>query len=114
MPDYQDRNSIAEIENDQKQEALEHYQGVLAESNVDAAALKAINCMGNAELEGEDQDLICQLLVERCTHQLMDIVANGCDLKDPSLQEAIESARMVRDLVNEIQGALNEYYIDQV
>ncbi len=113
MPDYQDRNSIAEIENDQNQETLEHYQGVLDEQKKSAdALLKTVNCMGNAELEGEDQDLICQLLVEKCAGQLMDIVANGCSLKDPSLQEAVESTRMVRDLVNEIQGALNDHFLD--
>lgn len=110
MQDYQDRNSIAEIENDKKQEALEHYCSLLDESISEKSEFKAVDCMANAELFGEDQDLICQLLIDKCTPQLMNIVANGCALIDPSLQEATESTRMVRELVDSIKEALSEHY----
>lgn len=112
-----DRNDIAEIEEDKKQEALDHYAEVLEQSNtekekIEAAAVKAADCMGNAEHKGSDQDLICQILIDDCIPELMDIVANGCNIEDPSLSEAAESVRQVKRLVNMVKLSLNDHFLN--
>jgi len=101
---------------DLKDYAVSHYKGVAKEAeqfNHNRIMAKVQECMGDAELEGDNQDLICQLLVEdKVLQPLMDIVANVQSNSDMSFNDAKYAVEATRKFVAGLEERLYEYFKD--
>ena len=93
-----------------------HYKCVAKEAeqfNHNRIMAKVQECMGDAELEGDNQDLICQLLVEdKVLQPLMDIVANVQSNPDMSFSEAKYAVVSARKFVTALGNRLYEHFKD--
>lgn len=96
--------------------AVTHYKGVAKEAeqfNHNRIMAKVQECMGDAELEGDNQDLICQLLVEdKVLQPLMDIVANVQSNPDMSFNDAKYAVEATRKFVTALENRLYEHFKD--
>ena len=106
---------VTEVDLD-KLSTLSHYKEVLADAEVyrhEGIKSKVETVMGNAELAGDDQDLICQLLVEDdVCDALMNIVANCTGGNDPSMQEAKYTVGAVNDFIHALENRLYAHLSD--
>jgi hypothetical protein len=98
------------------QETLSHYKEVAEQSEIDRhnrILSKVQACMGNAEFEGEDQDLICQLMIEEGPLEpLMNIVANVSSDVDPSFNEVQYAVGSVKDFLTALENRLYKHFSD--
>lgn len=96
--------------------AVTHYKAMTEESdrfNHNRIMAKVQECMGDAELEGDNQDLICQLLIEdKVLQPLMDIVANVQSNPDMSFSEAKYAVVSARKFVTALENRLYEHFKD--
>ena len=96
--------------------AVTHYKAMAEESdrfNHNRIMAKVQECMGDAELEGDNQDLICQLLIEdKVLQPLMDIVANVQSNPDMSFSEAKYAVVSARKFVTALENRLYEHFKD--
>ena len=99
-----------------KEFTVNHYKGVAKEAeqfNHGRIMAKVQECMGDAELEGENQNLICQMLVEdKVLQPLMDIVANVQSNPDMSFSDAKYAVEATRKFVAGLEERLYEHFKD--
>jgi len=96
--------------------AVTHYKAMAEESdrfNHNRIMAKVQECMGDAELEGDNQDLICQMIVEdKVLQPLMDIVANVQSNPDMSFNDAKYAVEATRKFVAGLEELLYEHFKD--